>query len=92
MEFLESAFAAFGNGILGQMFAKCAKFATQKVVKLGTKLITIYFNPPIAVASSMEVGWASKKASKSNKQFINPRLLDLYQRAPWQKGRKPLQQ
>jgi hypothetical protein len=64
-------------------------FATQKVVKLGTKLFTIYFNHPIAVASSMEVGWASKKASKSNKQFINPRLLDLFHIAPGEpRGKK----
>jgi hypothetical protein len=64
-------------------------FATQKIVKLGTKLLTIYFNHPIAVASSIEVGWASKKASKSNKQFINPRLLDLFHIAPGEpRGKK----
>jgi hypothetical protein len=69
IEFLESAFAEFGNGILG----RCSpNFATQKVVKLGTNLITIYFNPRLAVASSMEVGWASTKASKLNKQFLIP--------------------
>jgi hypothetical protein len=72
MEFLESAFAEFGNGILGRCSPNAPNFATQKVVKLGTKLITIYFNPRIAVASSMEVGWASTKASKLNKQFLIP--------------------